>query len=76
MSELEQEYGDRVEFNVMPAEVTAASPELMSSFGFDDLKHGLVAFNAQGEAVETLPGHNYDKYRIEAAIQTILPPKN
>ncbi len=72
MSELEQEYGDRVDFNVIPAEVTAQSQDDIAAYGFTELKHGLVGFARSGEVRVTIPGHQFGKDRIEAAVLTVL----
>ncbi len=72
MSELETEYGDRVNFNVVPAEQTAQSADEIELYGFTALKHGLVGFNSAGEAVVKIPGHQFGKDRIEEAVQTVL----
>lgn len=73
MGELEGQYGDRVEFNIVPAAETAKRGDEIALYGFTDLKHGLVGFSAQGEARVKLPGHQFGKPEIEAAIQKILP---
>ena len=72
MSELDKEYGDRIDFNVIPAEQTAQSAEELESFGFTELKHGLVGFAANGEVLVKVPGHNYGKERIEEVVEIVL----
>ena len=72
MRELQPEYAGRIDFVVIPAEETAQRPAEIEAFGFTDLKHGLVAFNAQGEAVVKIPGHNYGRAEILVAVETVL----
>ena len=72
MSELEQEYGNRVDFVIVPAEKTAHSRLDLERFGFTALKHGLVAFDAAGEPVVKIPGHQFGREEIEAAVQAVL----
>ncbi len=57
---------------IISAEETANRPEEIERFGFTEKLHGLVAFSPSGEAVVTLPGHDYGKVEIEAALQTVL----
>ena len=72
MSELQQEYGDRVDFVVVDAAETAARKDEIEAFGFHDLRHGLVAFDSAGQAVVKLPGHEFGKAEITAAIEAAL----
>jgi hypothetical protein len=72
VGELQTEYGTRVSFNVIPAEETLQRTEEVNSFGFEALRHGLVAFNAEGDAVVKIPGHQMSKDDIAAAIQQVL----
>ena len=44
MGELEQEYGNRVEFTVVSPEETAAASADIEAFGFTALKHGLALY--------------------------------
>lgn len=72
MGELEQQYGDRLQFTIIPAEQTALRQDEIDEYGFTDLKHGLVIFAPDGEAVFFLPGHTYGKAEIDAGIQQVL----
>ena len=72
MGELEQQYGDRVNFNVVSAEETARSFDKIEEYGFVDLKHGLVVFSPEGEAVVKMPGHQFGKDEIAAGIERVL----
>lgn len=72
MGELEKEYGDRVVFNVVPAEETARVPHEIEEFGFTAQKHGLVAFTADGEPLVLMAGHQFGRDEIEAAVQRVL----
>lgn len=72
MGELEQEYGEQVHFHVVPAEETALRQDEIQEFGFTDLKHGLVVFDASGEPVAKLPGHQFGRAEIEEALRAAL----
>ena len=72
VGELEQQYGDRVEFTIVSAEETANSFDAIEEYGFVDLKHGLVVFSAEGDAVVKLPGHQFGKQEIDAGILQVL----
>ncbi|MCA8980404.1 MAG: hypothetical protein KDC14_10290 [Planctomycetes bacterium] len=72
MGELQAEYGARVEFTIIPAEETARSFDKIEEYGFVDLKHGLVIFDADGTAVVKLPGHMFGRSEIDAGIQQVL----
>ena len=74
MRELEPKYKDRVDFVVVPALETAKRQAEIEAFGFKDQKHGMVAFARDKSAAVKLPGHNFGKPQIEAAIQTVLAP--
>ena len=73
MRELEKEYGDRVDFVVVSAEETARRTDEIERFGFTDLKHGLVAFDAEGNPEVKIPGHQFGREEIERAVQDVLP---
>jgi hypothetical protein len=72
VGELEEEYGERVDFVVVPAEETARRRDEIVAFGFEELKHGLVAFDPAGVPQVTLPGHQFGKEEIRAAVETVL----
>ncbi len=72
MRELASEYEGRVQFNVIPAEETAARTDEIAEFGFTALKHGLVGFAADGDVVVKLPGHEYGKPEIVDAAEKVL----
>lgn len=72
MGELQGEYSDRVEFQIVSAEDTAKRQDEIEEFGFTELKHGLVTFDASGEPAAKLPGHQFGKEEIRAAIETAL----
>ena len=72
MGELEQEYGNRVDFRVMRPEETAAASADIEAFGFTELRHGLVAFSPEGEALVKLAGHSFGRDGIAAAAETVL----
>lgn len=72
MGELKEDYEGEAEFVVVPAEETARRTEEIVAFGFEDAKHGLVVFGPDGEVAETLPGHQFGRAEIEAALQRVL----
>ena len=72
MGELQTEYGDRVAFNIVPAEETMRSQAAIDEFGFTAQKHGLVVFSSAGEPVVKLAGHQFGKEEIRAAIESVL----
>jgi len=71
--ELEEEYGDRVDFVVVPAAETALRADEIELYGFTDLKHGLVAFDGEGHPEVKLPGHQFGRDEIEKAVREVLP---
>ena len=72
MSELETEYGDRVNFVIVSPEDTQKATAELEEYGFTDNKHGLVVFNAAGETVAKMPGHDFPKSDIEANLKLAL----
>jgi len=72
VGELEQQYGDRIQFTIVPAEQTALRGDEVEGFGFTDQKHGLVIFSSEGDAVVMFPGHQFGKDEIDVGIQQVL----
>lgn len=72
VSELETEYGERANFVIVSPEDTQKAGAELEMFGFTDNKHGLVVFDAAGEVVAKLPGHDYPKSDIEAGLKLAL----
>lgn len=72
MGELQTEYAGRADFNIISAEETAKRGDEIEEFGFTELKHGLVVFAGDGVAVALLPGHNFGREEIEAALTPVL----
>ena len=72
ISELEQEYGDQATFVIIPAEETAESADKLAEYGFTELKHGLVVFDGEGDAIVKLPGHMFGREEIEEGLQLVL----
>jgi hypothetical protein len=70
--ELEQDYEGRATFTIISPEETAASAEDIESFGFTDLKHGLVVFDGEGEPRVKLPGHRFGRVEIEQGLKGVL----
>ena len=72
MGELQKEYGTQANFVVVPSAETLQRMDEVNGFGFEDLKHGLVVFDADGEAQAKLPGHQFGRPEIEAALLAVL----
>ena len=72
MGELEPEYEGRVDFVLISAEETARRPQEIEAFGFTDLMHGLVGFTSDGDALVKIPGHQFGRPEIVAAIEELL----
>ena len=72
MGELETEYQDRAKFTIVPAEETMKRSDEIEEYGFTELKHGLVVFSPDGEAVVKMPGHQFGRDEIEAGLQQVL----
>jgi len=72
VGELESEYAGRLEFNIIPAEVTAQSQADIDAFGFTEALHGLVVFDAAGEPAVKMPGHQFGKEEIVVGIEAVL----
>ena len=70
MRELEPEYEGRVEFIVVPAEETAQLGHEIEQLELGS--HGLVATAADGEVRHTIPGHEFGREEIVAAIGKVL----
>ena len=76
VGELEQEYQGRVDFVIVPAEETARRSDEIEEYGFTDQRHGLVAFDEDGDVCVKLPGHQFGKAEIEAAVETVLAARD
>jgi len=72
VGELQPEYENQIFFNIIPAEETLKRTDEVNGFGFQDQKHGLVAFDADGEPVVLIPGHQFGKAEIQAAVEKVL----
>lgn len=72
MSELQADYAERVSFVVVPAEETALRGDEIEEYGFTDLRHGLVTFSCSRAVVVKLPGHQFGKDEIRAAVEATL----
>lgn len=74
VDELREEYGDRMDFEVVPPEVTTQAAEELERYNLISRGHGLVAFNAGGEAIVTVAGHDYGREVIEMAMNQVIDP--
>jgi len=66
------EYGDRVNFVVVGAEETKQRGDELELYMLSSRRHGLVAFDAAGEVVLTIAGHQFGRPEIEMAIGQIV----
>ncbi len=66
------DYAGQAQFVVIPAEETAQRADEIELFGFTAKKHGLVASGPGGEAAVKMPGHDFGKAEIEAALRQVL----
>lgn len=72
VGDLENAYGNRVDFTIVPAEETNRRQAEIQAFGFAEQRHGLVGFTADGTALVKIPGHQFGRPEIEAAVQQLL----
>lgn len=71
MSELEEEYQGRVTFEIIQQSEPRFQKEV-DQFEFGAQRHGLVGLTVDGEVGAKIPGHQFGREEIEAAIQKIL----
>jgi hypothetical protein len=62
VSELETEYEGRIDFSI----IQTATEEGSDVEQYDVGNHGLVIFDADGNVIETIAGHNIEKQKIVA----------
>lgn len=74
MGELELEYGDKVNFVIVEPEDTKARAEELERFQLASRRHGLVAFDAAGEVVVTIAGHQFGREEILMAVAQVVGP--
>ena len=74
MGELELEYGNRVDFVIVEAEETKVRADELERYLLASRRHGLVAFDAAGEVVVTIAGHQFGREEIVMAIDQIAAP--
>jgi hypothetical protein len=68
--ELEAEYEGRFKFEIIPPEETLKRAE---ELGLYDLgSHGLVVLDPKGKELAHLPGHEFGRAEIEAAMQAAM----
>lgn len=73
VGELRDVYGEKVDFVIVPAAETAKRGAEIERYNLAVRKHGLVAFDARGEAVLTIAGHTFAKPEIEMAVAQVAP---
>lgn len=71
MGELETQYGNDVNFVIVDAEETKQRGDELELYMLSSRRHGLVAFDAAGEVVMTIAGHQFGRPEIEMAIGQI-----
>lgn len=74
VGELEKEYGDRVNFVIVEPEDTKARTAELERYQLASRRHGLVAFDASGEVVVTIAGHQFGRDEIMMAISQVAEP--
>jgi hypothetical protein len=72
VGELEQEYGNLVDFVIVPAEETKARQDEIDLYGFTAAMHGLVVFDRDGAPAVKMPGHQFGREEILAAMHEVL----
>ena len=74
VNELRNEYGDRVDFQIIDPEQTQESAHELKAYNLESRGHGLVAITARGEAVVTIAGHRFGREEVEMAVQQVISP--
>ena len=74
VDELREEYGDRVDFEVVSPEETGAAGEDLARYNLSSRGHGLVAITAGGQAVVTIAGHRFGREEVLMAIAQVVEP--
>jgi hypothetical protein len=74
VSELRDEQGDAVDFVIVPALETAKRGAEIELYNLTARKHGLVVFDAAGEPVLTISGHNFARPELEMAVRQVAKP--
>ena len=72
MSGLSEQYGDRVEFEILSAK-TEEGQAAVKRYELDARRHGIVMLDAKGEVTGRISGHNFGKDEIEARVKEMLP---
>lgn len=74
VGELQNEYPDRVSFVIVPGAETKQRTAEIERYHLASRGHGLVAFDAAGEPVMTIAGHQFGRDEIVMAIQQATLP--
>lgn len=74
MSELREVHGDAVDFVIVSAAETATRGAEIERYNLVARKHGLVAFDASGEPILSIAGHNFARPEIEMAMKQVAKP--
>ena len=74
VSELRDVHAEKVDFVIVPALETAQRGAEIELYNLTARKHGLVAFDASGEPVLTISGHNFARPEIEMAVKQVATP--
>jgi hypothetical protein len=74
VGELRNVYGEKVDFVIVDAADTAKRADELARYNLAVRKHGLVVFDAAGEAVLTIAGHAFGRPELEMAIAQVVKP--
>jgi hypothetical protein len=68
---LSEVYAGRVEFDVREA-FSDEGQVAAKTYGFGDLKHGMVGFEPDGTVAFKLPGHQFGRTEIVEKVEVML----
>ena len=72
MSELDDVYGDRIDFDVIVPTIAEDGELQYPETSPHVASHGLEAVDANGELIEAIEGHAFGKDEIEAVVRRVL----
>lgn len=72
MSELDDVYGDRIDFEVIVPTIAEDGELQYPETSPHVASHGLEAVDAEGNLIEAIDGHAFGKPEVEAVVQRVL----